>query len=173
MSLRRVAHCADCAYTTIAYNSCRNRHCPKRQGAAAKDWLADREADFLPVPYYHVVFTLPAIADIVYQNKTVVRSAVQGLGRDHADDRRRSQASGCPHRHHLRAANLELGAHPHHPHVHLIVPGGGISPDGLRWVSCRPRFFLPVGVLSRLLRRLFLEKLVATHHAARPELLRR
>jgi Transposase zinc-binding domain len=108
-SAGHVARCADCAYTTIAYNSCRNRHCPKCQGAAAKHWLADREAELLPVPYSHVVFTLPApIADIAYQNKAVVYDLLFKAGRDHADDRRRSEAFGRPDRYHLRAAHLEL-----------------------------------------------------------------
>ncbi len=109
-----VTRCEDCAHTQIAYNSCRNRHCPKCQGAAARDWLAEREADLLPVPYFHVVFTLPAaIADLAYQNKAVIYDpAVQGIVRDAADDRRRSEASRRPDRRHRRAPHLGLGHDP-------------------------------------------------------------
>jgi hypothetical protein len=163
-----VARCEDCAYTTIAYNSCRNRHCPKCQGAAAKEWLADREADLLPVPYYHVVFTLPAaIADIAYQNKAVVYDLLFKVSAETmltiaADPKHLGARIGITAVLHTWGSALT-----HHPHVHMIVPGGGISPDGQRWVSCRPGFFLPVRVLSRLFRRLFLEKLVAAHAASR------
>jgi hypothetical protein len=163
-----VARCEDCAYTTIAYNSCRNRHCPKCQGAAAKQWLADREAELLPVPYYHVVFTLPAaIADIAYQNKAVVYDLLFKVSAETmlaiaADPRHLGARIGITSVLHSWGSALT-----HHPHVHMIVPGGGISPDGQRWVSCRPGFFLPVRVLSRLFRRLFLEKLVVTHQAGR------
>jgi hypothetical protein len=106
-----VARCEDCSHTVIAYNSCRNRHCPKCQGAAATEWLAAREADLLPVAYFHVVFTLPAaIADIAYQNKgRHLRHPVHGLGRDHDRHRGRSQASRSPHRHHLGTSHLGLG----------------------------------------------------------------
>jgi putative transposase/transposase-like zinc-binding protein len=163
-----VARCADCAYTTIAYNSCRNRHCPKCQSAAAKDWLAEREANLLPVPYYHVVFTLPAaIADIAYQNKAVVydllfKVAAETMLTIAADPKHLGARIGITSVLHTWGSAMT-----HHPHVHMIVPGGGISPDGGRWVSCRPGFFLPVRVLSRLFRRLFLEKLIATHQAGR------
>ncbi len=163
-----VARCADCAYTAIAYNSCRNRHCPKCQGAAAKDWLAEREADLLPVPYYHLVFTLPAaIADIAYQNKAVLYDLLFKVSAETmltiaADPRRLGARIGITSVLHTWGSALT-----HHPHVHMIVPGGGISPDGQRWVSRRPGFFLPVRVLSRLFRRLFLEKLVAAHQAGR------
>ena len=163
-----VARCADCAYTTIAYNSCRNRHCPKCQGAAAKEWLADREADLLPVPYYHVVFTLPAaIADIAYQNKAVLYDLLFKVSAETmltiaTDPKHLGARIGITSVLHTWGSALT-----HHPHVHMIVPGGGISPDGQRWVSCRPGFFLPVRVLSRLFRRLFLEKLLATHLAGR------
>jgi predicted Zn-ribbon and HTH transcriptional regulator len=161
-----VARCEDCAYTTIAYNSCRNRHCPKCQGAAAKQWLADREADLLPVPYYHVVFTLPAaIAGIAYQNKAVLYDLLFKISAETmltiaADPKHLGGRIGITSVLHTWGSALT-----HHPHVHMIVPGGGISPDGGRWVSCRPGFFLPVRVLSRLFRRLFLEKLVAAHQA--------
>jgi len=163
-----VARCEDCAYTTIAYNSCRNRHCPKCQAAAAKDWLADREAELLPVPYYHVVFTLPAaIADIAYQNKAVVYDLLFKVSAETmltiaADPRHLGARIGITSVLHTWGSALT-----HHPHIHMIVPGGGISLDGQRWVSCRPGFFLPVRVLSRLFRRLFLQKLIATHHAGR------
>ena len=163
-----VARCEKCAHTHVAYNSCRNRHCPKCQGAAAKDWLAEREAELLPVPYFHVVFTLPApIGDIAYQNKAVVydllfKAAAETLITIAADPRHLGARIG------LTAVLHSWGsALTHHPHVHMIVPGGGISPDGERWVSCRPGFFLPVRVLSRLFRRLFLERLVAAHNAGR------
>jgi Putative transposase/Transposase zinc-binding domain len=163
-----VTRCEDCAYTTIAYNSCRNRNCPKCQGAAAKQWLADREAELLPVPYYHVVFTLPAaIADIGYQNKAVVYDLLFKVSAETmltiaADPRHLGAKIGITSVLHTWGSALT-----HHPHVHMIVPGGGISPDGQRWISCRPGFFLPVRVLSRLFRRLFLEKLVAAHQAGR------
>jgi hypothetical protein len=163
-----VARCQDCAYTTIAYNSCRNRHCPKCQGAAARAWLAEREAELLPVPYYHVVFTLPAaIADIAYQNKAVIydllfKASAETLITIAADPKHLGARIGMTSVLHTWGSALT-----HHPHVHMIVPGGGISLDGSRWISCRPGFFLPVRVLSRLFRRLFLEKLLATHAAGR------
>ena len=163
-----VARCEDCAYTTIAYNSCRNRHCPKCQGAAAKQWLAEREADLLPVPYYHVVFTLPAaIADIAYQNKAAIydllfKVSAETMVTIAADPKHLGGRIGITSVLHTWGSALT-----HHPHVHMIVPGGGISPDGERWVSCRSGFFLPVRVLSRLFRRRFLEKLAAAHQAGR------
>ena len=163
-----VARCEDCAYTTIAYNSCRNRHCPKCQGAAAKEWLAAREAELLPVPYYHVVFTLPApIANIAYQNKAVVYDLLFKVSADTmltiaADPKHLGGRIGITSVLHTWGSALT-----HHPHVHMIVPGGGISPDGQRWISCRPGFFLPVRVLSRLFRRLFLKALSAAHAAGR------
>jgi predicted Zn-ribbon and HTH transcriptional regulator len=159
-----VARCEDCAYTTIAYNSCRNRHCPKCQGAAAKQWLADREAELLPVPYFHVVFTLPAaIADIAYQNKAVIYDLLFKVSAETmltiaADPKHLGAHIGITSVLHTWGSALT-----HHPHVHMIVPGGGIALDGKRWISCRPGFFLPVRVLSRLFRRLFLEKLAAVH----------
>jgi hypothetical protein len=159
-----VACCEKCSHTQISYNSCRNRHCPKCQGAAAKEWLAEREAELLPVPYYHVVFTLPAaIADIAYQNKAVIydllfRTSVETLITIAADPEHLGARIGV-----LSVLHTWGSALTHHPHVHMIVPGGGISLDGNKWVSCRPGFFLPVRVLSRLFRRLFLEKLAAAH----------
>jgi hypothetical protein len=161
-----VAACEDCAQIQIAYNSCRNRHCPKCQGAAARDWLEARQAELLPVPYYHVVFTLPApIADIAYQNKALVyailfRAAADTLLTIAADPRHLGARIGLTAVLHTWGSALT-----HHPHVHCIVPGGGISPDGGSWVSCRPGFFLPVRVLSRLFRRLVLERLMAAHEA--------
>jgi len=163
-----VARCEACDHTRIAYNSCRNRHCPKCQGAAAKEWLADREAELLPVPYYHVVFTLPApIADIAYQNKAAIyailfKAAAETLLTIAADPRHLGARIGLTAVLHTWGSALT-----HHPHIHCIVPGGGLSLDGTRWISCRPGFFLPVRVLSRLFRRLFLEQLVAAHEAGR------
>jgi hypothetical protein len=163
-----VARCEDCARTEIAYNSCRNRHCPKCQGAAAKAWLAARQAELLPVAYYHVVFTLPApVADIAYQNKAEVygilfKAAAETLITIAADPRHLGARIGLTAVLHTWGSALT-----HHPHLHCIVPGGGISPDGGSWISCRPGFFLPVRVLSRLFRRLFLEKLTAAHEAGR------
>jgi hypothetical protein len=163
-----VARCEKCAHTLIAYNSCRNRHCPKCQGVAAKEWLAMREAELLPVPYYHVVFTLPAaIAGIAYQNKAAIygilfKAAAQTLITIAADPKHLGARIA------LTAVLHSWGsALTHHPHVHIIVPGGGISPDGQSWVSCKPGFFLPVRVLSRLFRRLFLEQLSAAHQNGR------
>src|SRR5262245_957795 len=159
-----VARCQDCAYTTIAYNSCRNRHCPKCQGAAAKQWLAEREAELLPVPYFHVVFTLPArIADIAYQNKALIydllfKASAETLITIAADPKHLGARIGI-----LSVLHTWGSALTHHPHVHMIVPGGGFSLDGNAWFACRPSFFLPVRVLSRLFRRLFLAKLAAAH----------
>jgi hypothetical protein len=161
-----VARCEDCSHTQIAYNSCRNRHCPKCQGAVAKEWLADRAAELLPVPYYHVVFTLPApIADIAYQNKAVIyhllfKAAAETLVTIAADPKHLGARIGLTAVLHTWGSALT-----HHPHVHVIVPGGGISLDGTQWISCRPGFFLSVRVLSRLFRRLFLENLIAAHIA--------
>jgi hypothetical protein len=161
-----VARCEKCSHTLIAYNSCRNRHCPKCQGAAAKEWLAEREAELLPVPYFHVVFTLPArIADIAYQNKAVIydllfKASAETLLTIAADPKHLGARIGI-----LSVLHTWGSALTHHPHVHMIVPGGGFSLDGNNWISCRPSFFLPVRVLSRLFRRLFLEKLVVAHAA--------
>jgi hypothetical protein len=161
-----VARCEKCSHTQIAYNSCRNRHCPKCQGAAAKAWLAAREAELLPVPYYHVVFTLPGqIADIAYQNKAEIydllfKASAETLITIAADPKHLGARVGV-----LSVLHTWGSALTHHPHVHMIVPGGGIALDGNKWVSCRPGFFLPVRVLSRLFRRLFLDKLVAAHQA--------
>src|SRR5438477_5007268 len=163
-----VARCEQCAHTQISYNSCRNRHCPKCQGAAAKDWLAAREADLLPVPYYHVVFTLPAVvADIAYQNKAVIydllfKASAETMITIAADPKHLGARIGI-----TAVLHTWGSAMTHHPHVHMIVPGGGISLNDERWVACRPGFFLPVRMLSKLFRRLFLEKLTAMHAAGR------
>ena len=163
-----VARCEDCPHTVIAYNSCRNRHCPKCQGTAAKEWLAAREADLLPVPYFHAVFTLPAaIADIAYQNKAVIydilfTTSAETMTTIAADPKHLGARVGITSVLHTWGSALT-----HHPHVHMIVPGGGISIDGTRWVPCRPDFILPVKVLSRLFRGLFLAELVAAHRAGR------
>ena len=160
-----VERCEDCGETRIAYNSCRNRHCPKCQGLARAQWLADRQAELLPVPYFHLVFTLPAaIAAIALQNKAVVydilfRAAAETVHTIAADPKHLGAAIGMTAVLHTWGQNLF-----HHPHVHCIVPGGGLSPEG-RWIACRPGFFLPVRVLSRLYRRLFLERLRAAFDA--------
>jgi hypothetical protein len=161
-----VTRCEKCSHILIAYNSCRNRHCPKCQGAAAQEWLAAREAELLPVPYFHVVFTLPGqIADIAYQNKAVIydllfKASAETLITIAADPEHLGARVGV-----LSVLHTWGSALTHHPHVHMIVPGGGFSLDGTKWVACRPGFFLPVRVLSRLFRRLFLQKLVAAHQA--------
>jgi len=161
-----VAACQDCGHIHVAYNSCRNRHCPKCQGAAAKDWLAARQAELLDAPYFHVVFTLPKpIADIAYQNKAVVydilfKAGARTLITIAADPKHLGARIGFTGVLHTWGSALT-----HHPHVHWVVPGGGISLDRERWISCRPGFFLSVRVLSRLFRRLFLEKLCAAHAA--------
>jgi Putative transposase/Transposase zinc-binding domain len=163
-----VERCEDCAHERIAYNSCRNRHCPKCQGAAARQWLAEREAELLPVPYYHVVFTLPAaIGAIAFQNKAAVynllfKAAAETLTTIAADPKHLGARSGLTAVLHTWGSALT-----HHPHIHVIVPGGGLSPDGARWIPCKPGFFLPVRVLSRLFRRLFLDGLAALHEAGR------
>jgi len=163
-----VERCEDCDHSRIAYNSCRNRHCPKCQGAAARDWLAAREADLLPVGYFHLVFTLPAeISGIAYQNKAVVydllfRAAAETLLTIAADPKHLGARIGF-----TAVLHTWGSAMTHHPHVHMIVPGGGISLDGSRWISCRPGFLLPVRVLSRLFRRLFLTGLADAHAAGR------
>jgi hypothetical protein len=161
-----VERCEDCAHTRIAYNSCRNRHCPKCQWSAAADWLAARASELLAVPSFHVVFTLPAqIGAIAYQNKAKVhgllfKAAAETLTTIAADPKHLGAAIGFIAVLHTWGQNLD-----HHPHIHCIVPGGGISPDGKHWVACRPGFFLPVRVLSRLFRRLFLEGLAAAFKA--------
>lgn len=159
-----VLRCSGCEQIEVAYNSCRNRHCPKCQASAAHRWLEARQADLLPVEYYHVVFTLPAaISAIAGYNKAVI----YGLLFDVAAETLRTIAADTKHLGAQIGATLVLhtwgSALTHHPHVHGIVPGGGLSPDGERWVACRPGFFLPVRVLSRLFRRRFLEELTHAH----------
>jgi len=159
-----VEACTDCGHWRIAYNSCRNRHCPKCQGAAARAWLAEREADLLPVGYFHVVFTLPAeVADIAFHNKAVVydllfRAASETMLTIAADPKHLGARIGITAVLHTWGSALT-----HHPHVHMIVPGGGISHDGTRWISSRAAFLLPVRVLGALFRRLFLTRLIALH----------
>lgn len=159
-----VERCEECAHTRVAYNSCRNRHCPKCQGRAAAEWLAAREAELLPVPYFHVVFTLPAaIGAIAYQNKAKVygllfTAAAEALTTIAADPKHLGAEIGVTAVLHTWGQNLD-----HHPHVHCIVPGGGISPDHTRWIPCRHGFFLAVRVLSQLFRRLFVDGLAALH----------
>ena len=161
-----VERCEDCGETRIAYNSCRNRHCPKCQGLARAQWLADRQAELLPVPYFHVVFTLPAaVAAIALQNKAVVydilfQAAAETVQTIAADPKHLGAAIGMTAVLHTWGQNLF-----HHPHVHCIVPGGGLSSQG-QWIACRPGFFLSVRVLSRLYRRLFLDRLRAAFNAA-------
>jgi hypothetical protein len=176
-----VEACEDCSYGRVAYNSCRNRHCPKCQGLARADWLADRRADLLPVPYFHVVFTVPAeVAAIAFQNKPLVyailfQAAAETLRTIAADPRHLGAEIGFIAILHTWGQTLT-----HHPHVHCVVPGGGLSPargeDGAsptgterttRWIACRPTFFLPIHVLSRLYRRLFLEHLQAAFDTGR------
>jgi hypothetical protein len=163
-----VETCVDCAHSRVAYNSCRNRHCPKCQGAARDQWLAEREADLLPVPYFHLVFTVPAeVAAIAYQNKQRVygilfEAVAETLKTIAADPRHLGGELGFIAILHTWGQTLT-----HHPHIHCLVPGGAVSPDGQRWVACRPRFFLPIPVLSLLFRRLFLERLQAAHAAGR------
>src|SRR5262249_21211664 len=163
-----VLRCEACGSDQIAYNSCRNRHCPKCQGAAARRWLQARQSDLLPVDYYHVVFTLPApIAAIAYQNKALI----YGLLFDVAAQTLITIGSDPKHLGARIGATLVLhtwgSALSHHPHVHGIVPGGGLSADAARWVACKRAFFLPVRVLSRLFRRRFLEELDQLHRSGR------
>ena len=163
-----LARCEDCAHTTIAYNSCRNRHCPKCQGAAAHTWMEDREAELLPVPYFHIVFTLPsAIGDIAYQNKKAIydllfKASAETMLTIAADPKHLGARIAI-----TAVLHTWGSAMTHHPHVHMIVPGGGLSPDGKRWIATKPNFFLPVLVLSRLFRRLMLEKLAAAHRSGK------
>jgi hypothetical protein len=163
-----VEACTDCGHWRVAYNSCRNRHCPKCQGAAARAWLAEREADLLPVGYFHVVFTLPAeVSAIAFQNKALVydllfRAAADTMQIIAADPRHLGARIGITAVLHTWGSALT-----HHPHIHMIVPGGGISLDGTRWISARPAFLLPVRVLGALFRRLFLTRLLAFYDSGR------
>jgi hypothetical protein len=156
-----VEACTDCGHWRIAYNSCRNRHCPRCQGAAARTWLAEREVDLLPVGYYHVVFK------IAFHNKALVydllfRAASETMLTIAADPRHLGARIGITAVLHTWGSALT-----HHPHIHMIVPGGGIAPDGSRWISPRSAFLLPVRVLGKLFRRLFLTRLIALHDAGR------
>ena len=163
-----VEQCDACGHQRIAFNSCRNRHCPKCQSLVRAQWLEDRQADLIPVDYFHVVFTLPAeIAMIAYQNKAVVyeilfHATAQTLRTIAADPKHLGGEIGFIVILHTWGQNLQ-----HHPHLHCVVPGGGPSADGERWASCRPGFFLPVRVLSRLFRRLFLAQLQDAFDAGR------
>ena len=163
-----VEACTDCGHWRIAYNSCRNRHCPKCQAAAARTWLEAREADLLPVGYFHVVFTLPAeIAAIAFTNKALVYDLLFKAGAETmltiaADPQHLGARIGI-----TAVLHTWGSAMTHHPHVHMIVPGGGIAPDGSRWISSRPAFLLPVRVLGALFRRLFLTRLLALRDAGR------
>lgn len=163
-----VEACEDCGQWRIAYNSCRNRHCPRCQGAAARTWLAEREADLLPVGYFHAVFTLPAeVAEVAFHNKALVydllfKAASETMLTIAADPKHLGARIGI-----TAVLHTWGSAMTHHPHVHMIVPGGGIAPDGSRWVSSRPAFLLPVRVLGKLFRRLFLTRLIALHEAGR------
>jgi hypothetical protein len=163
-----VLRCDACEQVQIAYNSCRNRHCPKCQARAARRWLEARQADLLPVDYYHLVFTLPApISAIAYYNKAVVYDLLFAV----AAETLRTIAADPKHLGAQVGVTLVLhtwgSALTHHPHVHGIVPGGGLAPEGARWVACKSGFFLSVRVLSRLFRRRFLEELAAAHQGGR------
>jgi hypothetical protein len=163
-----VAACTKCDHQHIAYNSCKNRHCPKCQGPAARDWMAARVEDLLPVEYFHVVFTLPAeIAQIAFWNKRAIygllfKASAQTVATIAADPKRLGARVGMTSVLHTWGSALT-----HHPHVHMIVPGGGLSPNGTRWIGCKPGFFLHVRVLSRLFRRLFIAGLLALHRAGK------
>ena len=162
-----VEACEDCAHSRVAYNSCRTRHCPKCQSAAREQWLADRQSDLLPVPYFHVVFTIPAeVAEIAFHNKAAVYAILfdavaATLKTIAADPRHLGGEIGF-----LAILHSWGQALTHHPHIHCLVPGGALA-DGQRWLACRPRFFLPIHVLSRLFRRLFLERLETAHTRGR------
>src|SRR5271166_5065524 len=163
-----VARCQNraCGHESVSYNSCMNRHCPTCQGAAAREWLAAREAELLPVPYFHQVFTLPAaIADIAYQNKAVIydllfKASAETMLTIAADPQHLGARIGL-----ISVLHTWGSALTHHPHVHMVVPGGGLSRDSAKWIACRPRYFLSVEVLSDLFRGLMLAKLVAAHKA--------
>jgi hypothetical protein len=155
-----------CGHTAIAYNSCRNRHCPKCQGAAAREWMEARAAELLPVPYFHIVFTLPSVVgDIAFQNKAVIydllfRASAETMLTIAADPKHLGARIAITSVLHTWGSAMT-----HHPHVHMVVPGGGIALNGSQWINKRPDFFLPVRVLSKLFRRLMVEKLIAAHAA--------
>lgn len=160
-----VEQCGQCSYRRVLYNSCRNRHCPKCQSLARAQWLEARKAELLPVEYFHVVFTVPEpIARVAFYNKAVVynilfRATSETLLTIAGDRRHLGAGIGFFAILHTWGQNLQ-----HHPHLHCVVPGGGLSADGEKWIGCRPGFFLPVRVLSRLFRRLFLEMLEKAYH---------
>lgn len=159
-----VWRCSECGHKDIAYSSCRDRHCPTCQGSAARAWLEARQADLLSVEYFHVVFTLPPpIAAVAYQNKAVVygllfEAVAETLKTIAGDPQHLGAEIGFTAVLHTWGQTLT-----HHPHVHCIVPGGGLSPDGASWIACRPGYFLPERVLSSLFRGVFLGKLVAAY----------
>ena len=159
-----VARCEDCSHTVIAYNSCRNRHCPKCQGTQALAWMEERKAELLPVGYFHVVFTLPSrIADIAYQNKAVIydllfKASAQTMLTIAGDPKRLGVRIGFTSVLHTWGSAMT-----HHPHVHMIVPGGGIAHDGSRWINCRRNYLLPEAVLAKLFCRLMLQMLRDAH----------
>ena len=161
-----VLYCQSCDHQQIAYNSCRNRHCPKCQATAALRWLEARQTELLPVDYYHLVFTLPSqISDLAYQNKAVIynrlfKAAAETLLIIAKDPKHLGAQIGI-----TLVLHTWVSAMMHHPHVHGVVPGGGLSLDGKRWVACKKGFFLHVRVLSRLFRRLFLEKLTQAYQS--------
>jgi hypothetical protein len=163
-----VEECDRCGHQRVAYNSCRNRHCPKCQATAAAEWMEDRESELLPVEYFHVIFTLPAaLGPIALQNQRVVygllfRAAAETLQQIAADPEHLGAEIGFLAVLHTWGQNLQ-----HHPHLHCVVPGGGLAPDGSRWVPCRPSFFLPVRVLSRVFRGKFLALLRAAFDGGR------
>ena len=160
--------CGQCGHIRLSYNSCRNRHCPKCQNSARAKWLADRKGELLPVEYFHVVFTVPQqIADIAFYNAEAVydllfHAASETLLTIGRDPQHLGADLGLFAVLHTWGQNLL-----HHPHLHCVVPGGGVSPSQERWIACRPGFFLPVRVLSRLFRRLFLEGLQCLHRKRR------
>ena len=165
-----VARCENdaCGRTVISFNSCRNRHCPKCQGSAAREWLAERQAELLPVPYFHVVFTLPApIASIAYQNKAAIygilfKASAETMLKIAVDPKHLGARIGVTSVLHTWGSAMT-----HHPHVHMIVPGGGLSADGQRWIAGRPDYLLPVLVLSQLFRGLVLSMLLEAHARGR------
>jgi hypothetical protein len=165
-----VARCENeaCGHTNVSYNSCRNRHCPKCQGVAARRWLADREAELLPVGYFHVVYTLPAeLRDVAFQNKRVVydllmKAAAETTLQIGADPKRLGARIGI-----TAVLHTWGSAMTHHPHVHMIVPGGGLSPGGTQWISSRGNFLVHVNVLARLFRGKMLSLLGDAHDAGR------
>jgi Putative transposase/Transposase zinc-binding domain len=164
----QIEQCDQCGHQRICYRSCRNRHCPKCQSLARADWIQRRQAELLDCEYFHVVFTAPEeIAAIAYQNKEVVysilfRATAETLRTIAADPKHLGAEIGFFAVLHTWGSNLL-----HHPHLHCVVPGGGLSRDGTRWISCKPGFFLPVRVLSRLFRRLFLEYLQGAFDAGK------